>query len=220
MGFLASTPASRWRETLGGVLDGRGVVEPRLRLRVHWTPRGGQPVSCVALNEVVIQRGSHQGMLTVSLSAGEKWVTNYRADGVIVATPSGSTAYSLSAGGPVLVPGVDAFVVTPISPQGLSNRPLALPAQQELSLTVAASSGITTLAIDGQAFHTLARGQTVTLCRHPERYPLIAMPGLDPYRRLRERLGWRGSMEPAAERAEPPKESGPPGTDLGDGGLL
>jgi len=220
VGFLASTPASRWRETLGGVLAGQGVLEPRLRLKARWTPRGGQPAECVALNEVVIQRGAHQGMLTVALSAGEKWVTNYRADGVIVATPSGSTAYSLSAGGPVLVPGVKAFVVTPISPQGLSNRPLVLPAEQELSLTVAVSSGITTLAIDGQAFHTLAQGETVTLCRHPDPYPLYAMAGLDPYRRLRERLGWRGSMEPAVERAEPELEPGPPGTDLGTGGLL
>jgi NAD+ kinase len=220
VGFLASTPASRWRETLGGVLAGLGVLEPRLRLEARWQPRAGQPVECVALNEVVIQRGSHQGMLTVSLSAGEKWVTNYRADGVIVATPSGSTAYSLSAGGPVLVPGVDAFVITPISPQGLSNRPLVLQADEELSLTVAVSSGITTLAIDGQAFHTLAQGETVTLRRYPEPYPLYAMPGLDPYRRLRERLGWRGSMEPALERAEPEEEAGPPGTNLGAGGLL
>jgi len=162
---------------------------------------------------------SNQGMLTVELSAGSYWVTNYRADGVIVATPSGSTAYSLSAGGPVLVPAVDAFVVTPICPQGLSNRPIVVSADQELSLTVAVSSGITTLAVDGQSFHTLAQGQCVTLRRHPVRYPLYAMPGLDPYRRLRERLGWRGSMEPAGQPLEPGAERDR-STDLGDGGLL
>lgn len=216
VGFLASTPASRWRETLGGVLAGEGVLEPRLRLEASWDSRWEASVNRVALNELVVQRGSHQGMLTLSLSAGGKWVTDYRADGVIVATPSGSTAYSLSAGGPVLVPGVDAFVVTPISPQGLSNRPIILRADLGVSLTVAVSSGITTVAIDGQAFHTLAQGQTVTLRRHPEPYPLYAMPGLDPFRRLRDRLGWRGSME----RAQPDQESGPGDADLAHDGRL
>lgn len=219
VGFLASTLQSKWRETLEGVLDGQGMLEPRLRLEARWEAEGGRAVRCVALNEIAVQRGSHQGMLTVVLSAGSDWVTDYRADGVIVGTPSGSTAYSLSAGGPVLVPAVDAFVVTPICPQGLSNRPIVLPADQELSLTVAVSSGITTLAVDGQSFHTLAQGQSVTLRRHPKRYPLLAMPGLDPFRRLRERLGWRGSMEPAAQHAEP-EAPGLGGTDLGEGGLL
>ena len=202
VGFLASTPASRWRDTLEGVLCGEGVLEPRMRLLAEWTTDDGREANGVALNDVIVQRGSQQGMLTAVLKVGEHWVTSYRADGVIVATPSGSTAYSLSAGGPILEPSVEALVVTPISPQGLSNRPLVLHTDDELSLSVSVSTGVTTLAIDGQAYHPLRQGQLVRLRRHPEPYPLLAMPGLDPYRRLRERLGWRGSVEPDVFRSD------------------
>ena len=97
---------------------------------------------------------------------------------------------------------LEALVVTPISPQGLSNRPLVLHTDDELSLSVSVSTGVTTLAIDGQAYHPLRQGQLVRLRRHPEPYPLLAMPGLDPYRRLRERLGWRGSVEPDVFRSD------------------
>lgn len=195
IGFLASTPASRWRETLESVLSGSGRLEERMRLSIAWD-RGGEEQRAVGLNDLVVQRGSHQGMLTLALRVGEDWVTNYRADGLIVATPSGSTGYSLSAGGPILAPAVEAIVVTPICSQGLSNRPIVLPPDAELTLSVNASGGITTLAVDGQVYHSLSQGQLVHVRRHPEPYPLYAMPDLDPFRRLRSRLGWRGSVEP------------------------
>jgi len=191
VGFLASTPASRWRETLEGLLEGEGRLELRTRLLVKI--EGAMPATRVALNEVTIQRGSHQGMLTVALSFDEDWVTDYRADGLIVATPSGSTAYSLSAGGPILEPSVSGFVVTPICSQGLSNRPIVVSDKGELELTLQSTAGISSLAIDGQAYHMLRQGETVRISRHPVPYPLFAMPELDPYRRLRDRLGWRGS---------------------------
>ena len=200
VGFLASTPSSRWEETVEAVLAGDGVLEPRMRLQAAVrTGASAERVTSeerVALNEVVLQRGAHQGMLELALFVGDTWVTNYRADGVIVATPSGSTAYSLSAGGPILEPSVEGIVVTPICSQGLSNRPIVLSASDEPRLEVVATGGITTLAVDGQSFHSLHEGDALRLRRHPVPYPLYAMRGLDPYRRLRERLGWRGSVEP------------------------
>jgi len=200
VGFLASTPASRWRPTLESALEGRCDVEHRTRLAAAWLSDRGEERRSVALNDVTVQRGSHQGMVRASLAVDGVWVTNYRADGVIVATPSGSTAYSLSAGGPILEPSVDGLVVTPICSQGLSNRPIVLHAGGTLSLTVNTSSGITTLAIDGQAFFSLRQGDTVTLRRHAVSYPLLVMPELDPYRRLRNRLGW-GAEPPSAGTA-------------------
>jgi NAD+ kinase len=199
VGFLASTPASHWQETLEGVLEGRGTLELRTRLTVRI--EGQQCSERVALNDIALERGSRQGMLTASLFVGEEWVSDYRADGVIVATPSGSTAYSLSAGGPVLEPSVPALVVTPICSQGLSNRPIVLSDRDELKLSIVSASGLTNLAVDGQAFHSMEQGDCAYIARHPVPYPLFAMPGLDPYRRLRDRLGWRGSIE-ATERAE------------------
>src|SRR5262245_3991468 len=196
VGFLAATPAASWREALAACLAGELVEEPRARLEAEWNT-GGAPRRALALNEITLQRSSQGGMIQASLWAGSDWVTNYRADGVIVATPSGSTAYSLSAGGPILETSLEAIVVTPICPQGLSNRPLVLPGGVELTLQVLASSGHPTLAFDGHDFHRLNEGDTVRLRRHPLPVPLLWMRGMDPYRRLRERLGWRGSLDPA-----------------------
>ncbi len=193
VGFLASTPATRWRDTLEHVLRGECKVEHRMRLRAEWTDAQGETRSMVALNDVTLQRDSHQGMLRASLSVGDDWVTEYRADGLILATPSGSTAYSLSAGGPILVPAVEALVVTPICSQGLANRPIVLDAGSAFTIQLNSPGSTTTLVVDGQAYHSLEHGDELRVTRHPERYPLYAMPGLDPYRRLRDRLGWGGA---------------------------
>ncbi len=195
VGFLASTLPTRWEETLSGIFAGEGVLERRMRLVAEWN-RNGETSRAIALNEVVLQRGAHQGMLVAALRVGEDWVTKYRADGLILATPSGSTAYSLSAGGPILAPAMEAIVVTPICSQALSNRPIVLSPDSEVAMVVVSSSGITTLAVDGQAFFPIEEGQLFTVRRHPVPYPIYSMPGLDAYRRLRHRLGWRGSVEP------------------------
>lgn len=192
VGFLASTPASRWRDTLERVLAGACELEHRMRLEANWRLADGSGGHAVALNEVALQRSSQQGMLRATLHVDGLWVTDYRADGLILATPSGSTAYSLSAGGPILEPAVNGFAVTPICSYGLANRAIVLHGDAELQLTVDASSGVTTMGIDGQEFHPIREGDVLTLRRHPEPFPLHAMPGLDPYRRLRDRLGWGG----------------------------
>ncbi len=202
VGFLASIPAKRWRDTLESALAGEGVLERRGRLLARWKPSAGGEKRGVALNDVVLLRGAVHGMLTLALRVGRTWVTDFRADGAAVATPSGSTAYSLSAGGPILEPSVDGLVVTPICSQGLSNRPIVLPGDEEISLEVVASDGETTIAVDGQTYHALEKGDVVRLSRHPVPYPLFALPGLDPYRRLRERLGWGGTNPSARESAE------------------
>jgi NAD+ kinase len=161
-----------------------------MRLAAELLPRTGGPLRVVALNEVVVQRGLTQGMLTVGLSVDGDWVADYRADGLIVATPSGSTAHSLSAGGPILFPSMLALVVTPICPQGLAARPIVMPPDTQLSVRLAYASGMTTLVADGQTHYQMEIGDRVLVERHPEPYPLHAMPELDPSRRLRERLGW------------------------------
>lgn len=195
VGFLASTPASRAEEVVTGVLEGRGVLEPRMRLDTRLTRRhDASEVRPIALNDVVLQRGATQGLLTLALSVDGAWVTDYRADGLIVATPSGSTAHSLSAGGPVLAPEMLALVVTPICPQALSHRPIVLHPDSRIEVSVVACSGLTSVAVDGQGFYPLEQGDKVVLARHPVAYPLLGLPGLDPYRRLRERLGWSGSL--------------------------
>jgi NAD+ kinase len=189
VGFLASTTASHWEETLRGVLAGEGVLEERMRLQARWES-GGERRRGTALNDVVLQRGPRQGLLVARLFVDEHWVTDFRADGVIVATPSGSTAYALAAGGPILEPSVPAFVVTPICSQGLSNRPIVIHATGELRLEIVSAGGMLDIALDGQTFQPLHEGEEILVRRHPVPYPLYVMPELDPYRRLRSRLGW------------------------------
>jgi NAD+ kinase len=195
VGFLASTPVSHWRETLAGVLAGEGVVEHRARISFEIQTRRGPGATGIALNDAVVNRAAHQRMLTLSLSVSGTWVTEYRADGLIIATPSGSTAYSLSAGGPILLPGLSSMVVTPICPQGLANRPIVLLPDSTLALELIYASGITTLVVDGQVYYPIEVGDRVLLQRHPVPYPLLAMPELDPFRRLRERLGWASRVD-------------------------
>jgi NAD+ kinase len=202
VGFLAATPAAAWREALAACLAGEAIEEPRARLEAEWRTEG-RVQRALALNEVTLQRSSQSGMIEAGLWAGEDWVTSYRADGVIVATPSGSTAYSLSAGGPILETSLEAIVVTPICPQGLSNRPLVLPSSLTLTLQVLGTSGHPTMAIDGHDFQHLNEGDTVRLRRHPVPVPLLWLRGMDPFRRLRERLGWRGSLDPAEAPTRP-----------------
>jgi NAD+ kinase len=101
---------------------------------------------------------------------------------------------------------MEGIVVTPICPQGLSNRPLVIASDSALELVLTHAHGLTTLVVDGQSFFQMRPGDSVRIRRHPQTYPLLAMPGLDPYRRLRERLGWRGSIE-EQEFAAPPKRA-------------
>ena len=100
VGFLASAETGHWEAALAEVLEGRTVVEPRLRLEAELVAADGGIVRGIALNDVVLTRGAFQGLLEIALKIGPEWVTNYRADGLIVATASGSTAYSLASGGP------------------------------------------------------------------------------------------------------------------------
>ncbi len=186
LGFLSGTPSSQAFEVLEEILLGRLVPEMRMRLIAEF--EDGR--TTVALNDITLQRGAHQGLLVSSLSVGDDWVTNLRGDGLIVATPSGSTAYSLAAGGPVVEPTMRCFVVTPLAAQGLANRPIVLDPDTDLVVEVVDSQGIATMVVDGQGFYPLENGARIQIRRHPVPYPLYSMPDLDPYRRLRERLGW------------------------------
>lgn len=193
VGFLASTPVSRWEETLLGILEGEGVLEPRMRLLLRHRSAAGE-LQAVALNDVVVSRRPEGSMLHLGLDVGLDWVTDYRADGLIVATPSGSTAYALSAGGPILAPSMLGIVVVPICSQGLSTRPIVLHPDHGLRVRLVDDDSAADIVVDGQRFATLSLGDELVLSRHPVPFPLLSLPGLDPYRRLRERLGWSGEI--------------------------
>ncbi len=196
VGFLAPVQAAAWREGLEEVLAGSAKIEPRMMLEaeVHAHGRANGPGRAVALNDLVVSRGSTQGLVTVRLHAEGVLVGDYRADGLIFATPSGSTAYSLAAGGPILSPHMQGIVVTPVAAHALSGRPLVFHPGSKLEASIVEASGLVTLSVDGHAHHPLETGDRFSVERHRNTYPLLAPRDSDPWRRLRERLGWRGSL--------------------------
>ncbi len=196
VGFLAPVEAAHWESALTAVLAGEALVERRMMLETEVTTAASSPgpSRAVALNDFVLSRGSTHGLVTIRLTVGDDVVGDYRADGLIFATPSGSTAYSLAAGGPILAPSMGAIAVTPIAAHSLANRPLVLHPDEVLRADVLRAYGEVTLAVDGHAFHGLQEGDHLTIERHPNSYPLLAPPGSGPWRRLRERLGWSGSF--------------------------
>jgi NAD+ kinase len=197
VGFLATVEVHEWQVGIADVLEGRALVEPRMRFDARIQRRrddGSGPKSLVALNDLVLTRGALQGMVEVSLRVGDSWVSDYRGDGLILATPNGSTAHSLAAGGPILAPSMRGVVVTPICPHALSHRPLVLHSESEIAVEVVSASGLVSLAVDGHGFFPLDVGDAVIVRQHPVAYPLLARPGSHPWQRLRDRLGWRGSF--------------------------
>lgn len=192
VGFLAPVEAAAWRQGLQDALEGRATQELRMRLDVR-TPDGR---GFLALNDVVLARSPATNMISLSLRADGDRVGDYRADGLILATPSGSTAYNLAAGGPILAPTMDGIVATPISAHTLSHRPLVLAPEAELRVEVLA--GPAQVVVDGQPAGSLQMGESVRIRRAAYPYPLLLPEGMDPWKRLRDRLGWRGSLLPGS----------------------
>lgn len=195
VGFLATVDLPHWELVLAEVLDGNGVLERRMRLQANLVRENGETIRAVALNDAVVQRRAMHGLPTYSLVVDGEWVTNYRADGLIFATPSGSTAHSLAAGGPLLAPAMEGWIVTPICAHSLAHRPIVLHPESKVELCVFEAAEPCSVAVDGQGFYALSVGDRLELSRHPISYPLLVRGGIDPYRRIRDRLGWSGSMD-------------------------
>lgn len=188
LGFLTETRTEDVDRVIEAALAGRAPLEHRQVLEVH---RDGAPQFELGLNDVIVSH-SQQRLLRLSLYVDGEWVADYRADGLIVATPTGSTAYSLSAGGPVLVPGVDALLVTPICPHSLAQRPLILPGSAQLDLAVADGERHhgAQVTIDGQSSFPLEPGTRCGIRRGPQPITLVRPPGRTFFTTLREKLGW------------------------------
>lgn len=195
VGFLASLEVSGWREGLDDVFAGRALVEERMRLGASVVREGGEVLPAVlSMNDVVISRGGTPSMAEFELLSAGRSVTSYRADGLIFATPSGSTAYSLAAGGPILDPALRGIVLTPISAHSLSHRPLVLGPKASLEARVVNTGGAVTLDVDGRMVMELGPGDRVLLEPSEVPYPLLTTRQLDPWQRLRDRLGWAGNF--------------------------
>lgn len=157
--------------------------------------RGGQQMCRqLGLNEVAVQNGPPYGILDVHLYVDSELVTTYSCDGLIVATPVGSTGHSLSAGGPILRKDLQAFVIHPISPHTLTNRPVVDSATRVYEMVLANAYPQTAVIVDGRVLATLQPADKVRVERAEPRFKLYAPPGHSYYRTLREKLGWSGGL--------------------------
>jgi NAD+ kinase len=148
----------------------------------------------LGLNEVAVQNGPPYGIMDIHLYVDSELVTTYSCDGLIVATPVGSTGHSLSAGGPILCKDLQAFVIHPISPHTLTNRPVVDSAERVYEMVLANAYPETAVIVDGRVLATLQTADRVRVERAEPRFKLYAPPGHSYYRTLREKLGWSGRL--------------------------
>lgn len=174
MGFLLETQPDELEEALDRLCRGDYVIERRMMLRAEGTC-GGRRVGAYATNEVSISRGLSQRMIAMDAFVGDMLVDHYIADGLVLASPTGSTAYSLSAGGPIVAPDVQCFVLSPICPHSLQSRPIVLSAKERVRLRIHMKemrAGIR-LSIDGQAVCEMRNQEEITVFRSPHDALLI-----------------------------------------------
>jgi NAD+ kinase len=192
LGFMTEVPQSELYPALESVLAGKGTVSQRRKLRVH-LHRGGKDgppeLDGEVLNDAVIAKGALSPMVELDTSFGGAYVTTYRADGVIVATPTGSTAYSLAANGPILFPTMSGVVIAPICPHTLTQRPIVVPDDQTINI-VLLNEVPAFLSMDGQTGVSLGRGDRVQVKQSPGRVLLVRNPKLDFFGILRAKLRW------------------------------
>ncbi len=192
LGFLTEITLPELFEALSSVVEGSARVDERRMLRSR-TERGGATTGeGVALNDVVITKSALSGMIDLSVSVGDQFVAQLRADGLIVASPTGSTAYNLSTGGPIVHPLVNAVILTPIAPHMLANRPVVLPESAAIRIQpdLAKPHAQAYATFDGQTGFELAPGDTVVVEAAPRPLRMIRAVARPYYAVLREKLGW------------------------------
>lgn len=190
LGFMTEITLDELYPVLGNVLDGKYRASRRMLLQVT-VQRQGEPVTTyVVLNDAVITKGAMARIIDLEVFVQEEYVTTYRADGLIICTPTGSTAYGLSAGGPILFPTMHAVILVPICPHTLTNRPLVLPEEVKVTVVLEAQGEDVYLTLDGQLGFPLRHRDRVQVGRADREITLISSPKKSYYEILRSKLRW------------------------------
>ena len=191
LGFLTEVTLPELYPSLEAALAGKAHIEERLTLNATITRAGAAPTTDIAVNDVVINKGARSRLIDLSIWLGDGHVTNIRADGLIIATPTGSTAYNLSAGGPIVQPSVDALVLTPIAPHTLTNRPIVIPSSSNVRVkpTLEERDEVF-VTFDGQTGCELRAGDEISVCRAREPMRLVRPATRSYFEVLREKLNW------------------------------
>ena len=192
LGFLVDVSPALAEQSIAEILAGRYTLEERFLLSAERRQDGGALDSDAALNDVVLKSGESAQMLEFDLLVDGEYVHSQHADGLIVATPTGSTAYALSGGGPIMHPGLNAVVLVPMFPHTLSNRPLVIGGDSEVTVKVSASVAGAVLNCDGHRSMRLERGDRIVVRKQDRRLTLVHPLQHNFYAACRDKLGWRG----------------------------
>jgi len=193
LGFLAATEVGAMFRTLSRVLAGEGRIETRTLLSVRGAAAGKKFGPYLALNDCVIRSGGSGRVLQLEASVRGRPLASYAGDGLIVATPTGSTAYNLAASGPIVYPELDALILCPVCPHSLMQRPLVLPTFEVVEVEVLKPSPPAILSIDGQVTQTLKSGDRIEVRRADQQAKLLMDPDRTYYQVLQSKLKWGGS---------------------------
>jgi len=196
LGFTTDIAMQGMLPALERILDGHFSAEERTLLEASLSRSGVEMLRTTAFNDVVASRGVQGGMIEFRVMVDGEFAYELRADGLIVASPTGSTAYALSSGGPIVHPSVAGLILVPVSPHTLSNRPIVVGDGSRIEVVLMRSTE-GSIYFDGRDHHTLLAGDHLTVATSPHRACLLHPHGYSYFRTLREKLGWSGSPQPA-----------------------
>ena len=197
LGFLAEVPLKNIYTALEHILEGNYHLEERMVLAVD-LQHGGKFQTFYAINDLVVDRGSSPRLLHTEVEVSGRKLNDYVADGLIVSTPTGSTAYSLAAGGPIVVPALEALTITPICPHSLSARPIVVPSMEKVVIRFQSGQENMSLTLDGQAKVEINSMAVVTTRRASYNIKMVRLPDSDYFRVLRTKMGWLGDLPGAS----------------------
>ncbi len=190
LGFLTEISADSCLVEMSKILEGDYEIEERMRLRVTVRRDGRETFSHIVLNDAVINKGALARIIDLETSIDGNFLTHYRGDGLIIATPTGSTAYNISAGGPIVFPAAQAVILTPICPFTLTNRPIIFPSHVTIQVKLSEPASDVTLTCDGQVGCLIGISDQVDISAAANPLRLIKAPDVDHFETLRSKLKW------------------------------
>jgi NAD+ kinase len=193
LGFLTSCHGEDFEAALRNLASGDYVAQPRMALSARVIDQAGQArKQWRALNDFVLHKGGFARVVRLNVFVDDESIGTYAADGIVISTPTGSTAYSLSAGGPVVVPTLESIVLTPISPHTLAIRSLVIPADAEVTVEANESPTELLVTVDGQVGTSFVKGEKLKIRRADSPVRIVRFPGATFFERMRVKLGWGG----------------------------
>lgn len=190
LGFMADVQIADVYPSLQDLINGAYRIEERIMLQGE-TLQGEKNF---AVNDMVVHRANNPSLVQISVHANGLYLNTFEADGIIIATPNGSTAYSLAAGGPILSPSLEAIVITPICPHTISNRPIVLTADQEIQIQYLSDYDPVEVRADGLTAYQLRTGEVFHISRSQKKFKLVNLLRQDYFTTLRTKLGWSGKL--------------------------